>query len=90
MIKLLFPILGLALLTSARAQTNISATHYLSGAETAINIGRDLYSTLDAKYQKTLDPQTVDLEPGDNPLHCAHGRQSSMRAVPRFRFHRLH
>ena len=52
----------LALVTLTCAATNNAAHIYPSGAPIVIAIGNDLYSTLDPRFQKGLNPKTIAIK----------------------------
>jgi hypothetical protein len=58
----------LGLLTPVYAATNTAAHIYPSGMEMALKIGKDLYATLDPKFQKTLNPKVISSEQLEAPV----------------------
>jgi len=52
----------------AGAQTNAGARVYPSGAKVALSIAGDLYATLEPRFQRTLNPQTIEMAQTGTPM----------------------
>ena len=50
------------------AQTNALPHVYTNGFKIALELGNDLYETLDYSFQRSVQPDPVQLEPSDTPL----------------------